>query len=208
MAMLANRTMNDARAFAQSPANFGTGLSFYNGRTWTEPDQPEFTIRTDCVTMGRRIYSPCETLEVPWTSTGQARRLDHSVIPLRVTVSYGGDSVALVGYIAEPVREPNTTLQITPLTVPDVPAGGTFSLSVTALDTSGLAIEDLFYSWSVEAQTGNATITGTSPRDGRTVTIVNQYNGAPVPGTIAVSVYARYKGQYLSGSLGPINMLP
>lgn len=208
MTMLATRTLNDARAFAQTPVNFASGLSYYNGRTWTEPDMPEFSIRTDTVTTGRTIYSPCETLEVPWTTTGQARRLDHSVVPLRVTVTHASESISLLGYIAEPVREPNTDLEISPLTVPDVPAGGTFTLTVTARDTGGVPIEDLFYKWHVDSESGNATIVDTSPRDGRSVTIQHEYDGEPVPGTIRVNVYARYKGQYLSASLGPINLLP
>jgi Tfp pilus assembly protein PilV len=208
MAMLATRTMNDVRAFAQNPANFNGGLSFYNGRTWTDPDLPDFTIRTDTVTTGRSIYSPCETLEVPWTTTGQARQMIRSVIPVRVRVSRQSDAVSLVGYIAEPVREPNLNLVISPLTVPPVNGGATFSLSVTAYDTSGLPIQDLFYDWDIDAGTGNATIQGSSPRDGRTVTIINSYDGAPAPGTISVDVQCRYKGQLLKGSIGPIDMLP
>lgn len=208
MALLATRTINDIRAHAQSPANFNGGLSFYNGRTWTEPDLPGFTIRTQTVPAGRTIYSPCETLEVPWTASGQARQLDRSVVPVKVTVSYRTDSVSLVGYIAEPVRDPNTTLRIAPLAVPDVPAGATFSLTVTAVDTGGVIIRDLFFDWDVDAETGNATITSTSPRDGRTVTIINEYNGTTKPGTIRVTVKCRYRGLVLRGAIGPINMLP
>ena len=96
MAMLANRTMNDARAFAQSPANFGTGLSFYNGRTWTEPDQPEFTIRTDCVTMGRRCSIPCGPLRSicvrPWASRFPSARIRCRCAPLGLKGAFAAKS--------------------------------------------------------------------------------------------------------------------
>lgn len=208
MALLATRTIEDMRAYAQNPANFNGGLAFYNGRTWTEPDFPDFTIRTETVPTGRSIYSPCETLEVPWTPSGQARRLDNSVVPVKVSVSFRTDSVSLVGYIAEPARDPDPTLRITPLAVPDVPAGASFSLTVTAFDTGGVVMRDLFFDWDIDAETGNATITASSPRDGRTVTIINQYNGTTEPGTIRVTVKCRYRGQILRGAIGPINMLP
>ncbi|MEW6279391.1 MAG: hypothetical protein AB1758_12250 [Candidatus Eremiobacterota bacterium] len=212
--LLASRAMADLRSWARDSNNFATGWAGKDGTTWSEPDVAGYQLRLDCPAH-RRAWSPCEPLEAPWDALSNARKMDSSLMPVRVTVSWDPTDpaarVQLFSYIGEPERTAST-LVVTPTALAGIPQWGFFTLAAQVQDGSGAEIRDVMFEWNVDSGTGNATITPTSARDGRTVTIQHVYQipgfpQAPRPGTIRVRCTARYRGQMLKRSVGPFTLL-
>ena len=203
--MLADRIVDRIRAFARDPVHFATGWATYNGVTFSEPDEPAFSIRTDCVPAGRELLSPCETLEALYPA--DQRKLRTSVVPVRVRVSWEGGGpaceVSVVTELAEPPRVAQTIVLNRVGGPPDpVPAAAVVVYEAHLMDDAGAEIQDATFNWEVVGVTGNATLeTAGSTRDGRRQAVKHHFyeprtqTMKPRPGLCKVTARARYLGK-------------
>ena len=84
---VAQRTMDRIRGWAQTPANFRSDWSAWNGVSVVDPLQPEFPVLVTCNATGRALLSPCSSLEGIYA--GRAIQLDRSIIPVHLEVAWG-----------------------------------------------------------------------------------------------------------------------
>jgi Tfp pilus assembly protein PilV len=213
--MLADRITDRIRAFARDPALFATGWGAYNGVTWSETDEPQFTIRTDCIPAGREIMSPCQSIEDMHAPA--QRKLSSTLVPVRIRVSWegGGPSreVTVVTEVAEPRRQAQTLVINRVGGPPDpVPPLGVVEYEAQLRDSGGAEIKDVTFSWEVVGVTGNATpAPSLSTRDGRRQAVKHHFYDPrtqtliPRPGLCRVTARARYLGDVYEQTV-PLNL--
>lgn len=208
---IAESKIDEMRAWATVPANFNSAWAPYKAVSGPDPDQPAFTVSTDCEPAGLAVDSPCTTLEAPFADR---RTLNTSVIPIRVQVSWHPTdphrSVSLTSQVAAPTVSLDR-LEVSPTGGDPEPLARDNSLTYSAslIDTSGNVVPDVMTEWSVEAIDGNATVAKLA-RSGTSSRLSHQYNFNPltgtwayVSGTVQVRARARYHGEWITGT-GPL----
>jgi hypothetical protein len=205
--VIASRTMAGLRAWAQVPANYDSDWSAKNGMTFPDSQDGSYNVRIDCNPSGQPLFSPCFALESQYGPT--AKFMTRSLIPVKVTVSWGSGSssqLAVCSYIGDPPRVPQPLLQITQTGGPQpLPYQQVDTFGVTALDNGQQPIRDLVYTWDIQSITGNAWLLNTGPRNGTTQAVENIYTTPggvvlDVSGLIQVQAETVYHGLPLNGT--------
>jgi Tfp pilus assembly protein PilV len=207
------QTFSEIRAWARVPANYDSNWSAYHGVTRQDG---AFRVLIECAPGGQPLASPCNSLELPWSS--RAKLLRRSVVPVKVTAVWDPSDararLSVTSYLGEPPRAPDPVLRITQTGGPTspVPQNGVMAFQVEARDSAGNPLRDLQYSWYVKPFTGNASVLGGGPRDGTSAEVKHAYvyNGITlhVAGTIQVECRARYHGRELRGLTPNIILAP
>ncbi|MBS2037856.1 hypothetical protein JST97_22920 [bacterium] len=221
--VLAERQMEKVRGWSrtihltQPFSNWATcpGL----GMTSTDTDFPGFEIKVGATL--QKIYSPCSLFESLFPASEQ-RTLNASTRKVTVSV-YWGDQLEydLVSLVSIPTGEPpNPATATVNAGTGTLSQGSRTSVSVSATNSLGQPLPDLFFNYIIQPGAGN-TGGGNGAldvaRDGRTVTMRHCiYDLAtPVPnitgygvGTCTVRVLALYRGKPVQGATANIDMQP
>ena len=235
--MLAEREMERVRGWSRkNHTSPGATLNFnsftsdnYPGKVaYQDPDFSGFQIQTTAVS--NAIYSPCSLFELLYPTVAERRVIRSSVKKVKVTVSWGWDP-----YNSGPLKHELTSLvgwptckSIPPTPVAtatvsgagsSIPQGGPMPVTVFAVDADGHALGDLFYDYIVQPGIGNSgggfgSVNG--DRDGRAATLHNYILSGTIPpvvtgygvGTCDLRARARYRGIFVEGVKGNIDMLP
>lgn len=210
----ANARLAEVRAWARDPDNFASGWGPYNGTTFSDPLTPNITLRVDCDPNGRPLYTPCQSLEAPYGA--DARILTRTVVPVRVTASWGGTGqLTVFTYVGQPVpaaADRTASVLILGAVASPMPSGATAPLSVSGTDGAGRPLHDMLYEWNVQSDGGNARIQPGTDRVGRAATLENLVQLSPVmppasvPGDIQVKARTRYHGTPLEILSAPVTM--
>lgn len=214
--LLANAKMAEIRAWAKNPVNFASNWATYQGATSSDPSAPEITMTSQCDPSGRRLQSPCQTLEA--AHGADAREMLRAVIPVRVVAQWGvspGSQLSLISYVGQPVPatavRQAAVLTLVPVASP-LAASASTPFSVTGVDGNGLPLNDLFYHWVVASRGGNGRIQPGSARHGRSGQLENLYEYStlvppqPVPGEVVLECSTRYHGTPLRAVSAPVTM--
>lgn len=210
----ANAKLAEIRAWARDPDNFASTWAPYRGTTFTDPLRPSMTLQVDCDPSGRPVYTPCQSLEAPFGA--DARILTRTLVPVRVTASWGGSGqLTVFTYVGQPVP-PVADRAASVLTMGAIAgpmaSGATAPLTVTGVDGTGRPLNDMLYEWGVHSEGGNARIQPGTDRAGRTATLENLVQLSPVippfsvPGDIQVQARTRYHGTPIQTLSVPVNM--
>ncbi|MEW6278019.1 MAG: hypothetical protein AB1758_05305 [Candidatus Eremiobacterota bacterium] len=210
---LAEKVLDEVRAWAREPANFRSGWSTYRGVTRTDPDYSGLVARVDCDPAGRVVYSPCSSVEA--SMAPDSRQLDTSIVPVRVSVDWGGNRpVTLMAYCPEPPRTAaRVVVRRTGGPADPVPRDAMLDFTAELRDADDLPIMDVTFRWYVDPVApglGNATVDPSTSRDGRQGRIRHWCGddllGRPIyrPGTIRVRARAVYRGAEIWGESEPI----
>jgi hypothetical protein len=221
--MLAERQMERIRGWSR---NYHLAQPFTDwtlcpglGAPFTDPDFPNFQITVAAV--AHSIYSPCslfETLEDP----SDRRQISASVQRVSVQVQWGnGLRHDVVSLVAMPTGEPAATNPVT-VTVggsSTIPLGAVRPVTVTAINSYGNPIPDLFYNYAVRpgpGDTGGGFGSVDSKRDGRSCVLRHCiYDGDATPnitgygvGICTLNALANYRGRMIQGSSAALEMQP
>jgi hypothetical protein len=210
--LLADNLLAEIREWAAVPANFqqATWAAWANV---TRPEFPEFKASLTKSLLPQ--LSPCTSLELPWPVA--ERVVMHSTLALvTLEVSEGGQSVStVVSTIAEPERrlrgaDPVEVTPVGPVPSP-LPVDAEVEWTATLFDNAGQPIDDVNFTWTVQAGTGNATLR--PARDQRSATLKNVYvsrSGVAhyKGGNCRVSAVATYHGLEVEGLSGVIGLSP
>ncbi len=204
----ADNLLTKVTAWAKDPRQFEAS-PWAPFLRYTDPDFPGFEGRV--AEMKAAHLVPCSEQERHRDPAGQVLISD-SVKRVEIEIFWEGQSLfSVYSLLPEPRREVDR-VDVTPLTVPltPLPIDGDLKFQAHAYDADGDEISDLKFFWSVEAMTGNATVT-TKQRDGRRATLTNVYVLPPgvnvyTGGTCRVVASAKYFGQEYMGQSGPISL--
>lgn len=212
-ALAAQKRLEEIREWANTGNNFFSGWPS-DGQSTTDPTFPGITLLSEVE--DHTLRSPSTELE---SKSGSPREIVESCKKVRVTASWAQDDgrpLRLVTLMAAPNREPNPQLTLSGVVPASLAPGTSFTQGVTARDTSGNLLHDLFYQWS-------SLPTGTNPGNGTAVSVTangstgrftNEYqpqNGGPVltiSGTCTMGVIAYYRGRILQGVSGAFLLQP
>ncbi|MGE0493377.1 MAG: hypothetical protein AB7S38_29485 [Vulcanimicrobiota bacterium] len=203
--VLAENALEEMRQFAD--ANFGAGLTSFDGVTRQHPEYPQFEVKTHAAL--QPLSSPCTSLEWDFTSglgfPGLERKvLEESAWLVEAEVSWSpraADRVVLTSLIGD-WRNPSFSVAVDPDEA-TVAADGEVTFKATASDAYGAPLPDLVFTWYVRPRDGNGTMWKVS-RDGR-ISIyrntVRTYTGewATVPGACEVVALGFYRGELVEG---------
>lgn len=198
-ALLAEQKLDEIRAWARRSSNFASNWGIYQGQV-SESDGFRVEVRVNPA--GQPLYSPCLGLEAPYQT--RAKLLHHSLVPVRVSVSWGGrDPLVVNTLVGEPVHPRPYTLTFTPdpfFTQPVAP-NGPFGFSVELKDGIGQTIEDVMFSWRVKPLTGNASLVESPDRSQRQVRARHAYmrygTEVQISGQVELEGRTIYHGQLL-----------
>lgn len=208
-AVFGRKVLQQIRVWARDPANYNSTWAPYDGVEFTDPDYPGAVARVECDPNGREILAPSSELEGMYGA--DAKRLGSSVVPVQVTVDWGmpGRELRMMSYIGEPERvlpaNPRVTVQRVSGPSDPVPEGGTIGFTAELRDSSGEAIPDVVFEWTLVPISGNATLLHQdAPRTGATMELLHNYvwnplmsppAGGPISGEVRVEVLCRYRGR-------------
>jgi hypothetical protein len=218
---LAQRTLNEMRSWARTPANYRSAWSPYHNITVADPQHPTFLIRTEVSQSGGQphplLASPCTSLDGLYPAT-QQRQLANSARRVRVTVTWPPYSAGSTYRLVSLVEEPRLTWRATnPIVVNVSNSGplnrnGTSTITAQGYDNSGQPIPDLVYSFYVEPGDPASMADISQTRQGRSATlthILTLLSGSPTygpAGQVIVTARAVYKGEERWGSSAPIGL--
>ncbi|MEW6282730.1 MAG: hypothetical protein AB1758_29235 [Candidatus Eremiobacterota bacterium] len=207
--MFAEAVLAEIRRWAETPANFRSNWSPYDGAVLTDPDFPGLQARVAVEEGGRRLYSPCSGLES--LNPADPVTLDRSVVAVRVQVDWDplnpAHRVRLVTLLDEPDRSP-VSIRVTRSGPGDpIPQEGEITLTAELIDAAGNPVPDATFDWSVLPVTGNGRfVSSTTPRSG--VSGIYKHNYIPplgppryVPGSLNLQVRALYRGRPVEQSV-------
>lgn len=186
---------------------------------FVDPDFPNFQITVTAV--AHTLYSPCSLFEGLEDPLDQ-RKIQSSVRKVGVQVQWGSNlRHDVVSLVAMPTGEAAAANPVT------ITLGGTTSLPLgalrpvgaSALNIYGNPLPDLFYNYTVRPGPGNAGGgygSVDSRRDGRSSVLRHCIYDADTPptitgygvGTCTLHALARYRGKYIEGSSGTLDMQP
>lgn len=210
--LLAENLLAEIREWAAVPANFrqATWTAWANV---TRPEFPEFKATVTKNSLPQ--LSPCTSLETPWP-VAERGVMQNTLALVTLEVSEGGQSVStVVSTIAEPERRLRGTdpVEVTPIgPVPSpLPKDAEVEWTATLFDNTGQPIDDVNFTWTVQAGTGNATLR--AARDQRSATLKNVYvsrSGVVYHkgGNCRVSAVANYRGLEVEGLSSVIGLSP
>ncbi|MEW6282841.1 MAG: hypothetical protein AB1758_29790 [Candidatus Eremiobacterota bacterium] len=211
--LLAERTMEDLRAWAEQGRNFDD---------WTPYASTAVPV-TDMNGYRIQVRSSAEALASPASGfedlqpAPDRRMLQSSCRRVEVTVLWDSDrkSLRLVSLVSEPVRgwRAVTPIEVRPSGPLPNPLARDAPVTFTAhgFDSDGREIPDLFFKWYLAPSPGNGTLT--QSRDGRSATFTNVvvvplrppiYTGQ----SVVIQARALYRGQERLGSSAPVNLQP
>lgn len=192
--------------------NFNQVESLFDGRTWSVPEYSGFEISSRIAPA--EIAVPCTVLESQYDKDAEfpapaGRYLSGSTLKADVEVSWqdaGGQSVKITEYIANFGAATDFTVQIL-LPGGGVASGGTViavpknelrDFSARAM-SDGQVLEDIQFSWHVQALTGHGSI-NTVSRDGKECEYINAYRNFDnttkfAPGTCDLVLQATFQGR-------------
>lgn len=211
-AMVAENALEEIRAAATE--DFEQLRADYQGRSWSLPEYPDFTIQSQV--RAQTILAPCSELESQYTDPNapfpkpRPREMTGSIWRVQLDITWsraGSDAVTVVEYFSSLKPASNFTVRIEPAG-PNTINGlttGTFSVARNrTLDFSataradGQTLDDIQFSWYVEPLDGFGSVYRVS-RDGTECRYRNYYrnaNNAPrhAPGKCDLVVRAVYQG--------------
>lgn len=223
--IIAEKALEDVRAWAQTPANFDALETIYSPYNGTDQG---FTIEVEA-RAAVPISSPCSQLESAFPA-GQQRRMTASFKPLQVRVRQSGQVLTLDTLLGDPPRQPRDPLPVQVSSAAPVPAlpavlnrDAGIDFAASLLDSSGAPIPDVFFTWTLAPITGNGMFT-VSPRDGRTQTFTHRMmlpdgafayapgvpnaTGPDDPSMARISANCTYRGREYSGDSPQIPLQP
>lgn len=172
-ALLAEQKLDEIRSWARLGSHFAGDWSTYQGQL-TEISGFHLEVRVNPA--GQPLYSPCLGLEAPHGA--RAKVLSRSIVPVRVSVSWGGrEPLVLNTLIGEPPHPKPYTLSCTPdpAFAQPVPPNGAFGYTVELKDAIGQPVGDVMFSWRVKPLTGNASLVDSPDRSQRQVRARHAY---------------------------------
>lgn len=223
--MVAEKALEDLRAWAQTPANFDALEATYN--PYNAQDQG-FQIAIEA-RPPVPIASPCSQLESAFVAT-ERRLLTSSFKPVQVRVTHGTNTLVLDTLIGDPPRQPRDPVPVvvspgTPIPVPPASLAKDASIFFTAnlVDAAGQPITDIFFTWSQAPVSGTGAFV-TPPRDGRGQTFVHKmmmpdgtWSYSPgvddtpnpdLPSTCRVTANCLYRGKEYTGDSAEVPLHP
>ncbi|MFN8610731.1 MAG: prepilin-type N-terminal cleavage/methylation domain-containing protein [Vulcanimicrobiota bacterium] len=167
---IANKRMAQIVYDAQDPLQFAN-WSALDGSPFQDPQFGDFKVTTN--SEFETQYSPCSQAELNYPAA-QQRKLSSSLRKVRVQVSWSNnprDVVTLINLVGAPPL--NLTSVGISESIPDpINPAATQSLTVYGHDAGGGVIPDLFYEWTLAAETGNGELVVS--RDGRSASLTNR----------------------------------
>lgn len=211
--LAAQQKLEEIRDWANQGANFQGNWSTYDGQISTNPSFPGITLT--CSVEDHVLSSPCTELE---SKASRPRQIVRSCKKVQVVARWSqdrGNFLRLVTLMGAPPREPNLALSVTSAIPDPLAALASGTASVTATDTTGQPLYDLFYTWSTlptGIDPGNGTATALDA-NANTAELRNQVLMPPAPpqvvsGTCSLGVTAVYRGRLLEGGTNAVNLLP
>ena len=215
-ALVAESALAEIRQAGTS--NFNQVKSLYDGRSWSVPEYPGFEVRSTIASA--EIAVPCTVLESQYNRDAEfpapaGRYLSGSTLKADVAVSWqdaGGQSVQITEYIANFGAANDFSVQIllpdgslaAAGTVIAVPSNEVREFSARAV-SGGQVIEDIQFSWYVQALTGHGSIETVS-RDGEQCQYINAYRNFDntkkfAPGACDLVLQATYQGLEVDAKL-------
>lgn len=208
----AEKVMDEVRAWALDPDNFGSDWSYWNGRTQTSSEDSTIEATVYCEGTGLALTSPCSHLEANWP--GRERVLPRAVMPVEVTATSPGlPPLNLVSYLPEAPRPlglaPELQVNLSSGSLPLARAAEA-TFEAVLLDGSGEPISNVTFEWFLLPETGNAALLlSTAPRNGHQVTLRNELTMAGgtlgyASGTVRLRVISRYFGRLIDNGDPPV----
>lgn len=194
--LLAQQTMNEVRAWAEDPDHFLGDWSSQNGRQF---NSGTYQVTITCRPEGRRLDSPCQSLEAQWEGTPQGTRsMPRAVVPLEVRVAWSPlekDSLKLTSLIGEPQRDLTGARVVVSDPNPSAIANGDGCLySAEVFDAAGRPFQNLLFGWSADRR----YVSVLRRRDGRQCEVVRDRTLTPLipppPSVLPVQCFASYAG--------------
>lgn len=212
--LFAGNVLNELRGWARTPANYQDPL-WTSWASVTNSLFPDFEARVK--KSARPTLVPCWSIEQQVINPADRVLMSSALVRAQVEVLWRGQLLhTLDTTIAEPerlVRVVNPVVVTAQTAVPSpLPRDQEVEFVAQLVDGSGQPINDVEFSWSVEAGTGNATFSNQS-RDTRSATLKNAYltrGGVTyyTGGSCRVQAKARYFGIEYVGQTANIGLQP
>lgn len=162
-ANIAQRQMTKLRGWSAEPSGPGRGFDDWTSNTditFADEEYPDYQVRLRSA--DEPLISPSSSLVA---GAADLRQFTSTFRKVQITVSWSGDSLELVSYVADPTRQLRNANPV----VVGVTAGsttvardGTVDFQLQVFDSDGRQIPDVMAKWYVKAITGSGTITGSA----------------------------------------------
>lgn len=207
-AVFGRKVIAEIRHWAREPKNYDSDWTDLPGRILKDEDFPNFEARLECDTRNGQLTSPCSEFE-RLEGDLRAYRLQRAVVPIKVTVVWGSESLILVSQVGEPLRELARTRIVLTRVSGDpnpVPPDGEVTVRAELHDSANRPIPGVRFSWSRQpgGGSGNGTIVNNGLRVGNQATFQHVYTWNPftdpaktthVPGDVSLGASCRYGGR-------------
>lgn len=206
-AIFGRKVIAEIRAWARVPQKYDSDWSELTANVFEDEDFPNFKAQLECDAKNGRLTSPCSEFE-RLEDGARAYRLERAVVPIKVTVSWGSESLILVSQVGEPLRElAQNPVVLTRVSGPNPMApNDKVTLRAELHDSNNRSIPGIRFFWSSQpgSKNGNGTIIYDGPRAGNEITFQHlftwNYPAEPpqtthVPGLVPMGASCRYGGR-------------
>lgn len=206
-AIFGRKVIAEIRNWARVPQKYDSDWSELTANAFEDEDFPNFKAQLECDVHNGRLTSPCSEFE-RLEDDARAYHLERAVVPIKVTVSWGSESLILVSQVGEPLRKlaPHPVV-LTRVSGPNpVPPNDEVSLRAELHDSNNRPIPGVRFFWSRQPgpEKGNGTIIYDGPRSGTQITFQHLYTwntpaeppkNTHVPGLVPIGASCRYGGR-------------